>query len=225
MNQHILEPEAQEIGARRPRRRSSMSWDRRAPGRSSTTSRPRHRQARGRREVDQGARRGRRRRGPHRQAVRCDRSAAGGPVRARRRLGARQRRHSRPARARAGGRGGCGGRVRRVRPLPRGHYPVAIEQAYATARWITPLARRGSRRLAPGGGRRFGRREHGCRAGAAGQAARRCDLRAPVALLPRHRRRPGHRQLPRVRRRPLPLPGRWPGSGTPTCPSATSEPR
>ena len=53
--------------------------------------------------------------------------------------------------------------------------------------------------------------------------ARRRHLRAPVAVLPGHRRRAGHRQLPRVRRRVrTSRRRRWRGSGTPTCPTSSS---
>jgi acetyl esterase len=61
---------------------------------------------------------------------------------------------------------------------PEAQYPVAIEQAYATARWIV---------------------RHGDT-----QGLDRTRLAVAVPLLPGHRRRPGHRQLPRVRQRSLP---------------------
>src|SRR3954451_9313305 len=52
--------------------------------------------------------------------------------------------------------------------------------------------------------RRLGRRQHDRRAQAHGARARRRALRAPVALLPGHRRRDGHRLLRAVRRGLLP---------------------
>src|SRR3954447_21489643 len=52
--------------------------------------------------------------------------------------------------------------------------------------------------------RRLGRRQHCRRAQAHGARARRRALRAPVALLPGHRRRDGHRLLRAVRRGLLP---------------------
>ena len=55
---------------------------------------------------------------------------------------------------------------------PEAQYPVAIEQAYATAQWITAARRdRGPRHLAPRHRRRFGRRQHGRSPGDPRQAA------------------------------------------------------
>ena len=55
-----------------------------------------------------------------------------------------------------------------------------------------------------GGRRRLGRRRHDRRADADGQRSRRRALRPPVAVLPGHRRRDGHRLLRAVRRGLLP---------------------
>ena len=83
---------------------------------------------------------------------------------------------------------------------PEAHYPVAIEQGYATARWIVARGRRQPARPgAHGGRRRLGRRRHDRRAGADGERARRRALRAAVDVLPGHRRRHGHRLVRAVR--------------------------
>ncbi len=124
-------------------------------------------------------------------------SLADDSVRPRRRLDPRQRRHTRPARPRAGGRRERRRRVRRVRPLARG----AVPGRHRAGLRHGPLdhARRpddGPRRVTTRGRRRLRRRQHGRRADDPRQAARRRHLRPPVAVLPGHRRRPGHRQLP-----------------------------
>ncbi len=71
----------------------------------------------------------------------------------------------------------------------RRSYPVAIEQGYATARWITREgAGQRPRPEAHGGRRRLGRRQHDRRAGADGQQTRRrhasctsrCTTRSPT---------------------------------------------
>ena len=110
---------------------------------------------------------------------------------------------------------------------PEAQYPVAIEQAYATAQWIVataPPKGLDATRLAVAGDSVGG--NMAAALAHPGQAARRRHLRAPVAVLPGHRRRPGHRQLPRVRRRAVPHGARrWPGSGTPTCRTGTGAAR
>ena len=83
---------------------------------------------------------------------------------------------------------------------PEARYPVAIEQGYATAQWIVARGRRA--RARPGahrGRRRLGRRQHDRRDHAHGAGARRRALRAPVHVLPGHRRGHGHRLLRAVR--------------------------
>ncbi len=88
---------------------------------------------------------------------------------------------------------------------PEAHYPVAIEQAYATARWVT---REGdaqgldASRMAVAGDSVGGNMA----AALAILAKQRGDVTFvhQSLVLPGHRRRPGHRQLPRVRRRPVP---------------------
>ena len=90
---------------------------------------------------------------------------------------------------------------------PEARYPVAIEQGYATAQWvIREGASKGLDASAHGRRRRVRRRQHGGRAHADGQAARRRHLRADLDVLPGHRRRDGHRVLRRVRRGLLPHP-------------------
>ena len=76
----------------------------------------------------------------------------------------------------------------RVRPLPRGAYPVAIEQSYAVAQWVAERSRPRTRRLADGDLRRLGRRQHGRRPHPAGQRTRRRLVRTAGAVLPGHRR-------------------------------------
>jgi acetyl esterase len=84
---------------------------------------------------------------------------------------------------------------------PEAHYPVAIEQGYATAQWIT---REGAahgldpERIAVAGDR-LGRRWHDRGPGAHGKRARRRALRATVDVLPGHGRRHGHRVVRAVR--------------------------
>ena len=136
-----------------------------------------------------------------------DGTAARDPVHARRRLGPRQRRHARPARPRAG-------RRRRRASLvfveydrsPEARYPVAIEQGYAAARWIV---REGAAHGLDAGRMAIaGDSVGGCMTAAIAlmaQRARRRALRAPVDVLPGHRRRDGHRVLRAVRRGLLPL--------------------
>ena len=99
---------------------------------------------------------------------------AGDPLHARRRLGARQRRHPRPARPRARRRRRRRGRVRRVRPLARGPLP-GRDRAGATRRPVDRARgrHRGPRPRPHRGRRRLGRRQHDRRADAHGQAARR----------------------------------------------------
>jgi alpha/beta hydrolase fold len=81
---------------------------------------------------------GRRRRpSTHRAAARNERHAARHRLHARRRRDSRQRGHTRPARARTGRRSPRSSRIRRVHALAEARYPVAIEQGYATAQWIT----------------------------------------------------------------------------------------
>ena len=83
---------------------------------------------------------------------------------------------------------------------PEAHYPVAIEQGYATAQWIV---REGAanqldpERIAVAG--RLGRRQHDRRTGADGEGARRRALCSAVDVLPGHRRRHGHRLVRAVR--------------------------
>ena len=139
-------------------RRSCTSWRRPTPARCSTTCRPR--------PVDKlpvdeewitvPAAVGRRPRA-HRQAAGRDRHAAGHRLHARRRLDPRQRRHPRPARARARRRRPRGGRVRRVPALAGGalpgrdraglrHRPVdhprrARPRAWTPAGWPSPASR------------------------------------------------------------------------------------
>ena len=92
---------------------------------------------------------------------------------ARRRVDPRQRRHARPAGARARGRGPCGGAFVEYTPSPEARYPVAIEQGYATAQWLTREgAGRGLDARPDGRRRRVGRGQHDRRAGADGQGAR-----------------------------------------------------
>ena len=81
--------------------------------------------------------------------------------------------------------------------------------------------------LPDGGRRRLGRRQHGRRADADGGGSRRHPLHLPVDVLPRHRRRDGHRLLRGVRRGLLPhREGDGVVLGLPTrpTPSARSEP-
>ena len=110
---------------------------------------------------------------------------------------------------------------------PEARYPVAIEQGYATAQWI--VARGRGARARPErhrDRRRLGRRQHDRRAGADGEGARRRALRAPVDVLPGHRRRDGHRLLRAVRRGLLPhRRRRWRGSGTRTRPTSGARSR
>ena len=88
---------------------------------------------------------------------------------------------------------------------PEARYPVAIEQGYATAQWIVREGAAQPARPEPHRGRRrLGRRQHDRRAHAHGAGARRRALRAPVDVLPGHRRRDGHRLLRAVRRGLLP---------------------
>ena len=120
----------------------------------------------------------------------ADGHAAGDPLHARRRLGARQRRHPRPARPRARRR-----RRRRASSFveydrsPEARYPVAIEQGYADRPVDRPRGRRRRARPGPHGRRRrLGRRQHDRRAGAHGQASAatcasctsRCTTRSPT---------------------------------------------
>ena len=120
----------------------------------------------------------------------ADGHAAGDPLHARRRLGARQRGHARPARPRARRR-----RRRRASSFveydrsPEAHYPVAIEQGYATAQWIVREgAAHGLDPERHGRRRRLGRRRHdrGARAHGAASAATsascssRCTTRSPT---------------------------------------------
>ena len=83
---------------------------------------------------------------------------------------------------------------------PEARYPVAIEQGYATARWIVREgAAARARPGADGDRRRLGRRRHDRRDHAHGAGARRRALRPPVHVLPGHRRGDGHRLLRAVR--------------------------
>ena len=127
---------------------------------------------------------------------------------ARRRLDPRQRRHPRPARARAR-------RRRRARRCCSSSTPTRPRRATRSrsSRATRPRsgssakARRKGLDAAPHGRRRrVRRRQHGRRADADGQAARRRDVRADVDVLPGHRRGDGHRLLRRVRRGLLPHP-------------------
>ncbi len=83
---------------------------------------------------------------------------------------------------------------------PEAHYPVAIEQGYATAQWIV---REGAAnqldpdRMAVAGDSVGG--WHDRSACADGERARRRPLRAAVDVLPGHRRRHGHRLVRAVR--------------------------
>ena len=88
---------------------------------------------------------------------------------------------------------------------PEARYPVAIEQGYATAQWIV---REGAAnqldpdRIAVAGDSVGGNMTAALTLMA--QGARRRALRAPVDVLPGHRRRDGHRLLRAVRRGLLP---------------------
>jgi acetyl esterase len=96
------------------------------------------RQAPSHRSLDHRARRGRRRARPDRPAPGRRGDAAGDPLHARRRrLGAGQRAdtHDRLVRELAVGTGAAVVFVEYDRS-PEAHYPVAIEQGYATAQWI-----------------------------------------------------------------------------------------
>ena len=126
--------------------------------------------------------------------------AAGDPLHARRRLGARQRRHARPARPRAGRRHRRRRRVRRVRPLAGGALPRRDRAGVRHRPVDRPRGRRQpARPRAHRGRRRLGRRQHDRGAGADGRRARRRALRPAVDVLPGHRRRHGHRLLRAVR--------------------------
>jgi acetyl esterase/lipase len=77
---------------------------------------------------------------------------------------------------------------------PDAHYPVAIEQGYATAQWIVREgASKGldANRIAVAGD--SGRRRHDRRADANGQGPRRRQVHPRPDVLPGHRRRDGHR--------------------------------
>ena len=106
---------------------------------------------------------------------------------------------------------------------PEAHYPVAIEQGYATARWIV---REGAAneldpdRMAVAGDSVGGNMTAALAIMA--QRARRRALRAPVDVLPGHRRRAWTpaptSSSPRATSSP---PRRWRGSGTPTRPTSS----
>ena len=117
------------------------------------------------------------------------RDAAGDPLHARRRLGARQRRHARPARPRARRRRRRRRRVRRVRPLARGALPGRdraglrdrpVDRARGRRQRARPEPHRRRRRL--------GRRQHDRGADADGAASAatcasctsRCTTRSPT---------------------------------------------
>ena len=138
MNKHILEPAAQQLADATANRRSSTSSGRRRPQGPRRHPGGADRQARRRREVDHRPGRGRRRPGAHRQAGRCDRHRCrailyvhgGGWV-----LG-NAGTHDRLVRELAVGADAAVVFVEYDRS-PEAQYPVAIEQAYATAQWIT----------------------------------------------------------------------------------------
>ena len=114
--------------------------------------------------------------------------------------------------------------VRRVRPLARGPLP-GRDRAGLRRRPSGSSARAPRTGLDPdrhGRRRRLGRRQHDRGADADGQGARRRPLRAPVDVLPGHRRRAWTpaptSSSPRATSSPR---RRWRGSGTPTRPTSS----
>ena len=117
------------------------------------------------------------------------RGAAGDPLHARRRLGARQRRHARPTRPRARRRHRRRGRLRRVRPLARGPLPRRhragvrdrpVDRARGRRQPARPQPHRRRRRL---GRRQHDRRAHAHGARSAATCASctsRCTTRSPT---------------------------------------------
>ena len=132
----VLEAASQSLSTRLRRRPSSTSSRLPRPARCSTTSRPHRSTSCPLTTAGSRCRPRWRRARADRTVAGRRRDAAGNSLHARRRLGARERdTHDRLVRELAVGTGAAVVFVEYDRS-PEAHYPVAIEQGYATAQWI-----------------------------------------------------------------------------------------